>query len=34
LLIQFTHKKATFSTQIFNPGETDPVLVFSLGYSF
>ena len=34
LLVQFTHKKATFSTQIFNPGETDPVLVFSLGYSF
>jgi hypothetical protein len=34
LLVQFTHKKTTFSTQIFNSGETDPVLVFSLGYSF
>jgi len=34
LLLQVTHKKATFSTQIFNIGETNPVLVFSLGYSF
>lgn len=34
LLVEFTRKKVTFATQIFNPGETDPVLVFSLGYSF
>jgi hypothetical protein len=34
LLLQFTHNKATFSTQIFNIGETDPVLVFSVGYKF
>ena len=33
-LIQFNIKKATFGTQIFNIGETDPVLVFSLGYKF
>jgi hypothetical protein len=34
LLMQFTLKKVTFSTQVFNIGETDPVLVFALGYSF
>jgi hypothetical protein len=34
LLVEFTRKKVTFATQIFNPGEADPVLVFSLGYSF
>jgi hypothetical protein len=34
LLLQVTHKKATFSTQIFNIGETDPVLVFAVGYTF
>ena len=34
LLLQVTHKKVTFSTQIFNIGETDPVLMFALGYSF
>jgi hypothetical protein len=34
LLVQVTHKRVTFSTQIFNMGETDPVLVLSLGYSF
>jgi hypothetical protein len=34
LLVQFTRKKVTFSTQAFNIGETDPVLVFALGYSF
>jgi hypothetical protein len=34
LLVEFTRKKLTFATQIFNLGETDPVLVFSLGYSF
>jgi hypothetical protein len=34
LLVQFNYKKATFSTQIFNLGETDPVVVFAIGYSF
>jgi hypothetical protein len=34
LLVQFTRKQLTFSTQAFNIGETDPVLVFALGYSF
>ncbi len=34
LLVQVTHKKVTFSTQIFNIGETDPVLMLALGYSF
>jgi hypothetical protein len=34
LLVEFTRKKVTFATQIFNLGETDPVLVLSLGYSF
>jgi hypothetical protein len=34
LLVQFTHKKATFGTQIFNIGETDPVVVFSVGLKF
>jgi hypothetical protein len=34
LLVQFTRKKVTFSTQAFNIGETNPVLVFALGYSF
>ncbi len=34
LLIGFTHRKATFTTQIFNLGETDPTVVLSLGYSF
>jgi hypothetical protein len=34
LLVQFTRKKLTFSTQAFNMGETDPVLVFAMGYSF
>lgn len=34
LLAQFNYKKATFSTQIFNLGETDPVVVFAVGYSF
>lgn len=33
-LVQFNYKKATFSTQIFNIGETDPVLAFSVGYTF
>ena len=34
LLLQVTHKKVTFSTQIFNIGETDPVVILALGYSF
>lgn len=34
LLVQFTRKKVTFSTQAFNMGETDPVSVFAPGYSF
>src|SRR5271156_3600797 len=34
VLVQFTRKKITFAAQAFNMGETDPVLVFSLGYSF
>jgi hypothetical protein len=34
LLVQFNYKKATFGTQIFNLGETDPALVFAIGYSF
>jgi len=34
LLVQFTRKKIAFTTQAFNIGETDPVLVFALGYSF
>ena len=34
LLLQVTHKRLTYSAQIFNIGETDPVLIFALGYSF
>jgi hypothetical protein len=34
VMVQFTHKKITFATQGFNMGQTDPVIVFSLGYSF
>ncbi len=34
LLVGFTRKKINFTTQIFNPGETDPTVVLSLGYSF
>jgi hypothetical protein len=33
-LVGFTYKKLNFTTQIFNPGETDPTVVLSLGYSF
>jgi hypothetical protein len=33
-LVGFTHKKLNFTTQIFNPGEADPTVVLSLGYSF
>jgi hypothetical protein len=34
VMVQFNYKKATFGAQAFNPGETDPVLVFAIGYSF
>jgi hypothetical protein len=34
VLMQFTHKKVTFATQIFNLGQADPTVVLSLGYSF
>jgi hypothetical protein len=34
VMVQFTHKKTTFAAQGFNMGQTDPVIVFSLGYSF
>jgi hypothetical protein len=34
LLVQFTRKKMTFATQIFNLGQADPTVVLSLGYSF
>jgi hypothetical protein len=34
LLVQFTHKKVTFATQIFNVGQANPTVVLSLGYSF
>ena len=33
-LVGFTYKKINFTTQIFNPGEADPTVVLSLGYSF
>jgi hypothetical protein len=33
-LAGFTYKKLNFTTQIFNPGEADPTVVLSLGYSF
>jgi hypothetical protein len=34
LLVQFTHKKMTFATEVFNLGQADPTVVLSLGYSF
>jgi hypothetical protein len=34
LLIGFTVKKLSFTTQIFNIGEIDPTTVLSLGYTF
>jgi hypothetical protein len=33
-LVGVTYKKMSFTTQIFNPGEADPTVVLSLGYSF
>jgi hypothetical protein len=33
-MIEFTHKKMTFSTQAFNIGEASPTYVLSLGYTF
>jgi hypothetical protein len=34
ILVGFTNKKVTFTSQIFNIGETDPTVVLSLGYRF
>jgi hypothetical protein len=34
LMVQFTRKKMTFATQIFNLGQADPTVALSLGYSF
>lgn len=34
LMVQFTRKKITFATQIFNLGQADPTVALSLGYSF
>ncbi len=34
LLVGFTYRKTNFTTQIFNVGQADPTVVFSLGYSF
>src|SRR5271155_575404 len=34
LLVQFTRKKMTFATQIFNVAKADPTVVLSLGFSF
>jgi hypothetical protein len=34
LLIGFSHKKASFTTYIFNAGWTDPTVVLSLGLDF
>ncbi len=34
LLVGFTRKKAAFTTQVFNLGQTDPTAVLSLGYTF
>jgi hypothetical protein len=33
-LVGFTHKKVTFTSEIFNIGETGPTVVLSLGYRF
>jgi hypothetical protein len=33
-MIEFTHKKMTFTTQVFNIGETSPTYVLSVGYTF
>jgi len=34
LLVGFSHKKAEFTTYIFNPGWSDPTLVLELRWSF
>jgi hypothetical protein len=34
LMVQFTRKKMTFATQVFNLGQADPTVALSLGYSF
>jgi hypothetical protein len=33
-MVGFTHKKLNFTTAIFNIGETDPTVDFSVGYNF
>ncbi len=33
-MIEFTHKKMTFTTQVFNIGEASPTYVLSVGYTF
>jgi hypothetical protein len=33
-LLGFSHKKWNFTTAVFNIGETDPIVDFSLGFSF
>ncbi len=33
-LVEFTHKKISFSAEVFNIGEADPTYVLSLGYTF
>jgi len=33
-MIEFTHKKMTFTTQVFNIGEACPTYVLSVGYTF
>jgi hypothetical protein len=34
LQVEFTHKKVTFATQVFNLGVDDPTIVLALGYTF
>jgi hypothetical protein len=33
-LVGFSHKRAQFTTYVFNPGWSDPTVVFELGWSF
>lgn len=34
LLVGFSHKRANFTTYVFNAGWTDPTVVLSLGFTF
>jgi hypothetical protein len=34
LLVGFSHKKAEFTTYVFNPGWSDPTLILELRWSF